>query len=1173
MSPSRLPASPGHSLSLRGLLPLLDRRTDFSELQRFLASDAVNPWPALNLPEAARSFVIAALHQSTALVLTARRQRAWELAEQLRAWLGRPEGVHLVPEPDVLPYERTPWEASIRQGRVAALAALHLEKSPVLVASARACLPATMPPPLFRQGTLKLRVGEFRSPERVVGHLNAWGYQPVNLVEEAGTYCRRGGILDVYSPAESLPVRLEYLASQIESLRAFDPSSQVSTELLASTTLVPAREARPSPAEERGRWEGRDLSTCHPRAAEEFEDDLEKLRLGEVLPHQELYLAMLYPEPGCWLDHLPSHSLVLIDDALALEQAMMDLEREAAQQREESLGRGDIPPWLPGPYGAAEEIRARLRSHRLLKLSSTGEAVPGPNLGLHPNPAFGGRLEEAIVQAVEMAHSRQRVVIVSRQASRLAELCAEWGSTPPAQASALDTSPNPGGLVLVPGTLTRGFRLELPDGNLILLGDGDLFGFVRIEPRRPLRSRPSAVEAFFADVRPGNYVVHVEHGIGLYQGLVLLQENGLQREYLKVAYAEGDELYVPTYHADRLARYVGPDESRPNIDRLGTTDWDRVVSKAKRAVEEIAEELLALYSARELVEGFAYPPDTPWQQELESSFPYLETADQWRAIQEIKREMEQPRPMDRLVCGDVGYGKTEVALRAAFKAVMGGKQVAVLVPTTILAQQHHRTFSQRLQPFPVEVEMLSRFRPPKEQAEIVRRLQEGSIDIVVGTHRLLQPDVIFKDLGLLIIDEEQRFGVVDKERLKEMRREVDVLTLTATPIPRTLHLSLTGARDISIIETPPEERLPVVTQVTAYDEGLIRRAILRELDRGGQIYFIHNRVRSIQYMAARLGRLVPEARLAVAHGQMDEAVLAQTMLDFAEGRYDLLVSTSIIENGIDIPNVNTLIVNKADRFGLAELYQLRGRVGRSSVRAHSYFLYDEELRLSPEARERLQAIQEASELGSGFRIAMRDLELRGAGEILGSRQHGHIAAVGFDLYTKLLAQAVRDLKAGRMVRSEITSVGDGASAPSGEGAAAPGPTIDLPVEARLPADYVPDAALRLSLYRRLAQLTQEQDIEAMQAELRDRFGELPPAAQDLLWVLRLRVRGTRAGLESIRAERERIVLRLSNHLRAPLALPAPAQGRGNLIWLPYKPGYQAKPLWRRDLETVLERLR
>jgi transcription-repair coupling factor (superfamily II helicase) len=661
---------------------------------------------------------------------------------------------------------------------------------------------------------------------------------------------------------------------------------------------------------------------------------------------------------------------------------------------------------------------------------------------------------------------------------------------------------------------------------------------------------------------PGDYVVHIEHGIGLFHGLLELTLDGVKREYLEVEYDGGDRLYVPIHQADRLSRYVGTSDRPPGLHRLGTAHWAQVKDRAKRAVEDIARDLLELYAAREVIPGYAFSPDHPWQAELEASFPYIETEDQLRAVEEIKVDMEQAKPMDRLVCGDVGYGKTEVALRAAFKAVMDHKQVAVLVPTTVLAQQHYMTFQERLKPFPVEVEMLSRFRSRGEQQEILNRLKAGLTDIVIGTHRLIQKDVAFKDLGLLVIDEEQRFGVTHKEKLKQMRTEVDVLTLTATPIPRTLYMSLTGVRDMSTIDTPPEERLPVKTHVGEYDETLIRKTILRELDRGGQVYFVHNRVQSIHLVARRLERLVPEATLAIGHGQMPEAELEQVMLDFAAGRTDILVCTSIIESGLDIPNVNTLIVNRADQFGLADLYQLRGRVGRSARRAYAYFLYDHPLRLTESARQRLQTILEASELGAGFSIAMRDLEIRGAGDLLGTRQHGHIAAVGFDLYCRLLAQAVRELR--EEPEGEIPSAWLDPLAPS--------VSIDLPLPAFIPDVYMSDSSLRLRLYRRMAGLASMDEIEDMERELTDRFGTLPGAVANLLYQLRLKVLALRGGVLGISTEKGQIVIRvtpLEDVARKQLQMRLIGRARvgQRQLWLPL---HKKESVWRRELVEVLE---
>jgi transcription-repair coupling factor (superfamily II helicase) len=654
-----------------------------------------------------------------------------------------------------------------------------------------------------------------------------------------------------------------------------------------------------------------------------------------------------------------------------------------------------------------------------------------------------------------------------------------------------------------------------------------VFGFSK-QRRAPPR-RGASREAFLAELSAGEHVVHIEHGIARFAGLVRRPSDGQEREYLELQYADGDRLFVPTEQVDRVSRYVGPGEHRPTLTRLGTQDWARAKARVRRAVQVLAADLLKLYAARQVSPGHAFSADTAWQAELEASFPYVETPDQSSVIREVKQDMERDRPMDRLVCGDVGYGKTEVAVRAAFKAVMDGTQVAILVPTTVLAQQHYNTFRQRLAGFPVKVEMLSRFRSDRDQRRIVADAASGSVDVVIGTHRLLQKDVTFRNLGLVIIDEEQRFGVAHKERLKQMRSEVDVLTLTATPIPRTLNMALTGIRDMSTIETPPEERLPIKTYVTEFDDHLVREAIVREMERGGQVYFVHNRVHNIELVARKVRDLVPEADVLIGHGQMPEDQLEHVMLDFTDGKADVLVCTTIIESGLDIPNVNTIIINNADRFGLAQLYQLRGRVGRGAARAYAYLLYEKHRALTEVAQRRLQAVFEATELGAGFQIALRDLEIRGAGNILGAEQSGQIGAVGFDLYTRLLADAVEGLKA----------LSRGEEPPASR--FQPPITIDLPLAAYIPESYVSDLNLRLSLYQRMAAADAIEAASDLDRELTDRFGAPPPPVRNLLYIVRVRVLAKRAGVSSIAREdrdtRPMLVVRAQdgNDLRARLS--------------------------------------
>jgi transcription-repair coupling factor (superfamily II helicase) len=778
------------------------------------------------------------------------------------------------------------------------------------------------------------------------------------------------------------------------------------------------------------------------------------------------------------------------------------------------------------------------------------------------------------------------VVMISRQASRLAELWSEHGvaRTPVEE---LVTPPDHGTVTFIQGTLGDGFTLQArvgrygedrrktlvatrPQPLLHLFTDAEVFGWSRPEPRQAPRKRAISPETHYADISPGDLVVHIDHGIGRFEGLVTRSIGGASHEYLLVSYAEQDQLYVPVHQADRVSRYIGAEEARPPLHRLGGSNWAQAKAQAKQAVEEMADELLELYAAREMVEGHAFAKDSAWQAELEASFPYVETEDQLGAIAEVKRDMERARPMDRLICGDVGYGKTEVALRAAFKAVNDGKQVAVLVPTTVLAQQHFTTFSQRLAVFPVEVQMLSRFRSRQQQSRILAELVTGKVDIVIGTHRLLQKDVAFHDLGLVIVDEEQRFGVAHKEILKQLRTEVDVLTMTATPIPRTLYLSMTGIRDISVISTAPEERLPVQTHVGSYDPDLVRRAVLRELDRGGQVFFVHNRVQTINSIAHQLQRTVPEARLGVGHGQMHERELERVMLDFVDGEIDVLVSTSIIENGLDIPNANTIIVDRADLFGLSQLYQLRGRVGRGARRAYGYFFYRKPAQLTREARARLETLAEHTELGAGYSIAMRDLEIRGAGEILGTRQHGQIAAVGFDLYTRLLARAVH-LKRDA---SEMLEAGAG---PDEEMLPLPDiVTIELPLSSYIPEDYIPQPEFRFQIYRRMAGLTSLEAIDQIAGELADRFGPIPDEVDNLLFQLRVKLLASRAGALTVTTYDGQIAiykdsLEEANRPALQRYLGGSARVSKKAVWL-RRDSEAREPAWQVTLVQTLERL-
>ncbi|KAF0108899.1 MAG: transcription-repair coupling factor (superfamily II helicase) [Anaerolineaceae bacterium] len=1107
---------------------LLENIRKLAAYQRMLeALETGKQFPGLALPRAARLPIVAALHADLGqpiVLVTDRADHALQLHDELAFWL--PEVVrYIFSEPNPLFYENAAWGSATRRERLQTLTMLaryHLpfaEKPsapPVIVTSARALMTRTLPRRDFLKACKLLKAGQSIPPGSLLETWVGIGYQPADTVLEPGQFSHRGGLLDVWPQSEPGPVRLDFFGDEIDTIRRFDPASQRTVEKLESILVTPAREYLiPNP----------------------------ELPDSQI---SEFHIPLLHQYPSSLLDYLPQKTLLLVDDLGILESAVAEIEEQAVKLRAESVAEGTLAADFPVPYITWPELAEGLQTRPCLELGrSTADEQESRRAGEKGGgweeekrgkgaeerlaaqfghiERFGGRLKPFIEYLEKIISGGNEVVVVSRQASRLEELWAEKGLGIRDQESGANPK-------FVEASLSEGWSLV--SESLItnyLITDSEIFGWERPQPRQRPRPFAETPEAAYADLNPGDWVVHVDYGVGHYVGLVQRMLEGLQREFLCVEYRNGDQVFVPIHQADRLTRYIGPDGSPPAPGNLGTQEWSETRRKVREAVQEVARELLDLYARRQVARGFAFSPDNAWQGELESSFPYIETGDQVKALAAIKSDMEADRPMDRLLCGDVGYGKTEVALRAAFKAVMDGKQAAVLVPTTVLAQQHYDTFRQRLSAFPVTVEMLSRFRTPREQNRILYALADGAVDIVVGTHRLISADVQFKDLGLVVIDEEQRFGVTHKEHLKELRTEVDVLTLTATPIPRTLYMALTGVRDISNLNTPPEERLPIVTHVGPYSPKLVRQAILRELERGGQVFFVHNRVQTIDAMRMHLEKLVPEARIAIGHGQMPETELASVMHHFNAGEVDILLCTTIIESGLDIPNANTLIVDRGDAFGLAQLYQLRGRVGRGAARAYAYFFRHNKLRPTPEGQERLEIIAENTQLGAGYSIAMRDLEMRGAGELLGTRQSGYIASVGFHLYTRLLAAAVRSLRVARLQadtlagsdsqtlqRNNVLTFDMHLSSPI---------NVDLPLAAGIPSDYVPDQNLRLRLYRRLADLTDESALEALSAEFSDRFGPPPEMVANLFYQMRVKMRAEQAGLVSIGMESGQIVLR------------------------------------------------
>jgi len=1043
----------------------------------------------LGLPRAVRLALLAALHQDLEkpiLLLTNRADRALSLFDELGFWL--PEGTNLYfAEPNPSFYEDLPWSEGTRHDRLRVLTEFSRYWLPggvapqahsVVIAPIRAAMTRTIPRRDFLKNTLRIRLAEQCDLVETSARLVRLGYEYSNIVVRPGQFSRRGGILDAWSHSNPWPVRIEFFGPEIDTLRLFDPTTQRTTEKLDQTVLFPASEALV----------------------------LNPLDEGE-LPYQptELEIPNLYRFPSSLVDFLPKEALVLLDGEEFIEAAANDIEEESTERRANLVASQVLAENTPIPYLTWSELADSLSQHQMLELGHTN-AEGGSSLSANfgPGPRFAGRLKEYQYHIETLDNENLPWTVVSRQAARLKQL---WTETHP-EISETDIQHH-----FIEGSISGGWVLKQGNIQQHLLSDSEIFGWSRPQPRRRPMLSTEVPETIYADLKPGDWVVHVDHGIGKFIGLHTPNIEGVQREYLSIEYKDNDVLYVPISQADRITRYIGPESGPPSLSRLGGADWDLTKSRVRHAVVEVAQDLLELYAKRQTAEGYAFEPDNDWQKELEASFPYIETPDQLLAIQQVKADMESKRPMDRLLCGDVGYGKTEVALRAAFKAVTNGKQVAVLVPTTVLAQQHYETFRQRLSVFPVTVEMLSRFRSNKAQDEIIRLTAEKQVDILIGTHRLLSADVKFKDLGLVVIDEEQRFGVTHKEHLKKLRSEVDVLTLTATPIPRTLYMALSGVRDISNINSPPEERLPIITHVGPYDQKLVREAIVRELDRGGQVFFVHNRINSIPAVYNHLSTLVPEARIGIGHGRLPEEQLAEVMQQFTAGQIDVLLCTSIIESGLDIPNANTLIVDRADTFGLAQLYQLRGRVGRGAQRAFAYLFRDKRRAPTPEGEERLEVLADNSQLGAGYAIAMRDLEMRGAGDLLGTRQSGYIAAVGFHLYTKLLGQAVKAMRSdsGLPVENVV-------EAPSLN------INVELPLSSEISASYIPDQELRLKLYRRIASLRSESEIAQTEIEFADRFGPIPQGVLDLLYQMKVKLRGEAAGIESITINNNQVLL-------------------------------------------------
>ncbi|MBI3754268.1 MAG: transcription-repair coupling factor [Deltaproteobacteria bacterium] len=1031
------------------------------------------------------------------LIITPNQEEAEHFTKDINFFLGENAAL-LYPSWEILPFEAQSPHPDIVAARIDILYKLAHGHRNIIVTTASAILQKLMPKDILISSVQRFEINKEASRDEALQRLLEMGYSRVAMVEERGEMRIAGGILDIFPPSYPAPVRIEFFGDEVESIRTFDIATQRSKENLKEAVLLPAREiifSKDAKEMAISRIRQRAEEIGLPKDARESISD--RIRDGLIFAGIDFLLPLFYERTVTFFDYLPDDCLFILDNQNEIEAAAKEFENEILEGKTRVEQKRQLFARPEELYVSFRELNSVFNQRSVVTLdASAGKGLELPtesNLDIRQDIVTRKEeilkpLADRITNWKDLGWAISLVCHNTGQGERLKELLGGYNLSP---AILYETNsltfyslqpPAPSPLIII-GDLSSGFRSS--SLKLAIITEEEIFG-QRIKRRAPPSKKVEVFLTQLQDLNAGDFVVHTMHGIGIYRGLKRLTIEDIENDFLILEYHGGDKIYLPVQRLNLVGKYHGVEGKIPEIDKLGSTRWEKTKGKVKKAVEEMAKELLELYAQRKVTEGFAFTKGERLFSEFEASFEYDETADQLGAIEDVLKDMEEPKPMDRLICGDVGYGKTEVAMRAAFKAVLDNKQAAVLVPTTVLAQQHYLTFKNRFAAYPVLVEVLSRFRSAKEQKGTLKKLAAGEVDIIIGTHRLLQKDVKFKDLGLIIVDEEHRFGVSHKERLKHMRKQVDVLTLTATPIPRTLHMSLAGIRDLSIINTPPEDRLAIKTIVARFDDDLIRDAIRRELARGGQVFFVHNRVQGIVAMDDYLRRIVPEARIGIGHGQMNEKELEKVMAAFVNREYDVLLSTSIIESGLDIPSANTILINRADRFGLAEIYQLRGRVGRSSHRAYAYLLTPPELTLTKDAHKRLKVLQELSDLGAGFRLAAYDMEIRGAGELLGAKQSGQIAEVGFEMYTQLLEEAIKELK-GEPREKDIE------------------PEINLKVSAYIPMEYISDERQRLNIYKRIASLLSEDETLRLKEEIQDRFGDIPEPVNNLFGIVGLKL--------------------------------------------------------------------
>ncbi len=1103
------------SMRLKGLMENLTKNSMFKE---FISDLSCNKYPAAiyGLSESARAYVINGLFQESKkniFVITNSDVEGRAIYEDLNLYI---PNVYYFSSKEIVFYNLYAVSGDLRWERLKVIKEMMAPGRKVIVTSVEALAPVYTPFELYKKYDFKISVGDTINLQELAYRLVQCGYERMDMVDGKGQFSIRGGILDLFSPIASAPYRIELFGDEVDSIRSFNTESQRSIDKVESIEVFPAKEIilekenvdkgykriEEDLTDMLSRFKKNKEKEAYDKINDITKRNLESLKENWTFETIDSFIPYFYEKPSTFFDYI-GDSIIIVDDIQRCKGKLDSMYFEFEDTYSSFVQRGEVLPKQGQLLIEKDNVISKLQASKVIELNSMAkrQEILLPRTTLHLSEItlhnYQGKLDLLIEDIRNRKSKGYKTVILSGtrpRGERLVKTLKEQGIESVYRDVVGDIKE--GELVITFGNQLKGY--EFPELKLSVISDKEVFGEAKKKSRKKATLKKGVIKIkSFTELRPGDYVVHTNHGIGVYKGIKHLEVQGLKRDFLELSYDGDDKLYVPVDQLDMVQKYIGGEGKTTKINKLGGNEWSKAKAKVKKSINEIAEDLVKLYASRSIVKGYRFSKDTVWQKQFEEEFPYEETPDQITSLEEIKADMESDKPMDRLLCGDVGYGKTEVALRAAFKVVMDGKQVAFLVPTTILAEQHYSNMIKRFSGFPVRIDMVSRFRTAAQVRETLKNVKAGVVDILVGTHRILQKDVEFKDVGLLIVDEEQRFGVKHKEKIKNFKKNIDVITLTATPIPRTLHMSLTGVRDISVIETPPEERYPVQTYVLEYNEQLIRDAILRELGRDGQVFFVYNRVEDIERIANGLRELVPEAKVAVAHGQMTERELEKIMVEFMNNQYDILVATTIIETGIDIQNVNTMIIYDADKMGLSQLYQLRGRVGRSNRIAYAYFTYRRDKILSEVAEKRLKAIKDFTELGSGFKIAMRDIEIRGAGNMMGSAQHGQMSVVGYDLYCRMLEETIKLIK-GEVTEEVIET------------------TVELNIDAYIPATYILDEVQKIEIYKKIAAISGFDDFMEVKDELEDRFSDIPQSVYNLMNIAYLRSLGRKVGIIEIK---------------------------------------------------------